>query len=243
VKVLPAPHRLAYDREVRALLIGDIHTEAVLLRKVIAHGRRVGVDAILSVGDIVDGPGDPLACIAQLRDEGALVVRGNHERWLAEGRPMEPYPYPPATLEWLTSLPATREIDTPTGRALLVHGVGGDDSAELDACTRDQALESLEPLWQVVRPGEHRWMIGGHTHRAMVRTIERLTIINPGALVLEQDPSFVVADFASGDLEYWALLPSLQRRATWSARSPADADWSLIAARARFSSSARGMGR
>jgi len=226
----------------RALLIGDIHTEAVLLRKVIAHGRRVGVDAILGVGDIVDGPGDPLACIAQLRDEGALVVRGNHERWLAEGRPMEPYPYPSAALEWLTSLPVTLEIDTPTGRALLVHGVGADDAAELDACTRDHALESLEPLWRVVRAGEHRWMIGGHTHRAMVRTIERLTIINPGTLVLEQDPSFVFADFASGDLEYWTLLPSLQRRATWSARSPADADWSLIPARARFSSSARDTG-
>jgi predicted phosphodiesterase len=226
----------------RALLIGDIHTEAVLLRKVIAHGRRAGVDAILSVGDIVDGPGDPLACVAQLRGEGALVVRGNHERWLAEGRPMEPYPYGSAELEWLTSLPVTREIDTPTGRVLLVHGVGADDSAELDAYTRDQALESLEPLWRVVRAGEHRWMIGGHTHRAMVRTIERLTIINPGTLVLEQDPSFVLADFASGDLEYWTLLPSLQRRATWSARSPADADWSLIAARARFSSSTRHTG-
>ncbi|HTE55025.1 MAG TPA: metallophosphoesterase family protein [Kofleriaceae bacterium] len=225
----------------RALLIGDIHTEAVLLRKVIAHGRRVGVDAILSVGDIVDGPGDPHACIAQLRAEGALVVRGNHERWLAEGCPMEPYPYQSAELEWLTSLPATREIDTPTGRALLVHGVGADDSAELDPYTRDRTLESLEPLWQVVRAGEHRWMIGGHTHRAMVRTIEQLTIVNPGTLVLEQDPSFVVADFASGDLEYWTLLPSLQRRATWSARSPADADWNLITARARFSTSARDM--
>jgi predicted phosphodiesterase len=223
----------------RALLIGDIHTEAVLLRKVIAHGRRAGVDAILSVGDIVDGPGDPLACIAQLRDEGALVVRGNHERWLAEGRPMEPYPYPSAALEWLTSLPVTREIDTPTGRALLVHGVGADDSAELDPYTRDKALESLEPLWKVVRAGEHRWMIGGHTHRAMVRTIGQLTIINPGTLVLEQDPSFVVADFASGDLEYWTLLPFPQRRTTWSARSPTDADWNLITARSRFSSSAR----
>lgn len=224
----------------RALLIGDIHTESVLLRKTIAHGREAGVDAILSVGDIVDGPGDPLACMAQLRAHGAAVVRGNHERWIAEGHPMEPYEYPPDALDWLARLPETLEFDTPTGRLLLGHGIGAHDMLELDTYTRDQALQSLAPLWDIVHARRYRWIVGGHTHRAMVRTIAGLTIVNPGSLVLEQDPGFVIADFTRGDLEYWTLFPAIQRRATWSQGAPEDTDWAAQAARARIQSAPPG---
>lgn len=218
----------------RALLIGDVHTEAVLLRKTIAHGQQAGVDTILSVGDIVDGPGDPLACIAQLRAHKAAIVRGNHERWVIEGSPMDPFDYPAEVLDWLADLPVTREFDTPTGRLLLGHGIGADDSLEIDTYTSGPALEALGPLWEVIRASRHRWMVGGHTHRAMVRTIEGLTIINPGTLVLDQDPGFVIADFTRGHLEYWTLLPTIRRRATWSQDAPDDADWATQIVRVRF---------
>ena len=38
------------------------------------------VEAVLSVGDIVDGAGDHDRCCALLRAHAAIVVRGNHER-------------------------------------------------------------------------------------------------------------------------------------------------------------------
>lgn len=209
----------------RALIIGDIHTEAELLARTIEHGVAEGVDKILSVGDIVDGPGDPLACIAQLRAARAVVVRGNHERWVIEGHPMEPFDYPDAALDWLAELPASVEIVTPTGRILLGHGIGDHDMRELTMETSGYALEVLDPLWELVKVGRHRWLIGGHTHRAMVRTVEHLTVINPGTLVMDQDPGFVIADFACGELEHWDLLPSLERRGTWSAADLRDADW------------------
>ena len=67
-------------------------------------------------------------------------------------------------------------------------------------------------------------MIGGHTHRPMVRTIEGLTIVNPGTLVLEQNPGFIIADFTTGELVHWKLLPALECHATWKLGDP-DVDW------------------
>ena len=58
---------------VRVLAIGDIHTETELLERALAVGRDKGVERVLSVGDIVDGPNDPLACITVI-NAGTLVL-------------------------------------------------------------------------------------------------------------------------------------------------------------------------
>ncbi len=208
----------------RALVIGDIHTESRLLAQAISHGASTGVDKILSVGDIVDGPDDPLACIAQLQSSRAAVVRGNHERWVLEGNPMDPFDYPIDVLDWLAELPASLELVTPTGRLLLGHGIGENDMLEIDSFTDGYALENLDPLWALIRAGRHRWLVGGHTHRSMVRTIEGLTIVNPGTLVREQEPGFLIADFTTGAIERWQLLPSVRLQGTWTLGDP-DVNW------------------
>jgi predicted phosphodiesterase len=194
------------DRAVRrALLIGDIHTEVELLATVLSHAE--SVDKVLSVGDIVDGPHDPLACIALLREHDVDVVRGNHERWVIEGHPFEPFDYPQATLAWLRTLPSIREYDTPTGRFLLGHGIASNDMLRLEPDTDGYALECLEPVSQIVRERRFRWVAGGHTHVPMVRTIEGVTFLNPGTLVHHQNPGFMIVDFSTGIVERW-LLPS-----------------------------------
>jgi predicted phosphodiesterase len=183
---------------VRVLAIGDIHTEVEPLDQALEIGRAHGVDRVLSVGDIVDGPGDPVACIARLRAADADVVRGNHERWVTEGHPLEPYDYPAAITDWIAALPATRAYETPTGRLLLCHGIGDNDMARFQPHTDGYALECLDPLWALVRAGRYRWMICGHTHERMVRTIGGMTVINAGTLVRDQNPCCVVADLATG---------------------------------------------
>lgn len=50
----------------RLVLIGDVHTEATRL----AHAARTGPDAVLCMGDVVDGPEDVGRCIALLREHG-----------------------------------------------------------------------------------------------------------------------------------------------------------------------------
>jgi len=200
----------------RIVLIGDIHTEAELLATVIRWAEDAGVDRIISVGDVVDGPGDPLACIDLLRTHSVDVVRGNHERWVVEGRPFESFDYTPLALAWMHALPRTREYDTPAGRLLVGHGSGDDDMNGLEEHHEGYALQCLDALWKVVRDGDYRWLVGGHTHRPMVRTIENLTVINPGTLVLTQEPGFMFVDFERAHVERWELLPALRRTRTWS---------------------------
>ena len=187
----------------KVLAIGDIHTEAELLDRALAIGRAHAVDKVLSVGDVIDGLHDPLACITRLREVEADVVRGNHERWVAEGHPFDPFDYPSDILAWIRDLPPTREYETPTGRLLLCHGIGANDMVRFEPHTDGYALECLEPLWALVRQGRYRWMIGGHTHEPMVRTVSGLTVINAGTLM--QNPCCVIADFATGTVEHHAL--------------------------------------
>jgi predicted phosphodiesterase len=200
---------------VRVLAIGDIHTETELLERALSLGREHRVDRVLSVGDIVDGPNDPVPCIAALRAAGADVVRGNHERWVTEGHPLEPFDYPVDILAWIAELPPTRDYDTPTGRLLLCHGIGTNDMVRFTPDTDGYALENLDALWRLARSGRYRWMIAGHTHVPMVRTVEGLTVINAGTLVLLQEPCCVVVDFQVGTVEHYSLLPSVKLATTW----------------------------
>ncbi len=204
----------------RVLLIGDIHTEDELLAEALALGVREGVDRVMSVGDIVDGPNDPMSCIARLRQRKVDVVRGNHERWVIEGNPMDLVDYPDDVMDWLAELPATREYMTPTGRLLLGHGIGEDDMAELDYDTSGYALENLDPLWALVRAKRYRYFVGGHTHKPIVREVEGLVFINPGTLVSTQQPGATIANFATGVFERYVLLPTVHRSQTWKLDEP-----------------------
>lgn len=188
-----------------ALLLGDIHTEADLLATALTFAPRGS--RVLSVGDIVDGPDDPVRCIELLRNAHADVVTGNHERWVNQGHPFEAFDYPAHVLDWLSALPATREYDTPGGSLLLCHGVGANDMAQLRPDTAGYALECLDDVWRIIRSGRHRFVIGGHTHVPMVRTIDGVTFINPGTLVSTQQPAFMLVDFAAREVQRWTLLP------------------------------------
>ena len=47
-------------------LIGDVHAEDKRLEASIGYLKALGVDNIICTGDIVDGEGDPEACIKTL---------------------------------------------------------------------------------------------------------------------------------------------------------------------------------
>ena len=195
-----AAARACHSRAVlsRLVLIGDIHTEATRLGHVLRHAAAAGVDAVLAVGDIVDGPEDAGACVAMLRDAGALAVRGNHERWLVDGDPLEPFTGDADALAWLAALPPTRHVDTAAGPLLLCHGVGADDMQRLRPDDEGYALASNFALEELLTDGVYRWMVGGHTHAPMIRRFGALTVLNPGTLARADDPGFLEVDLARG---------------------------------------------
>jgi predicted phosphodiesterase len=202
----------------RVGVIGDTHAEDAALEVALGALAREGVEQVLCVGDLVDGLGDVDRCCELLRRAGAIVVRGNHERWLLSGEMRD---LPDATLEvseptraFIESLPAVVEGDTAAGRLMLCHGVGDDDMAALRPQTAGYALQEVPTLRELMLRPDLRFAIGGHTHERMVRRFPGLTVINAGTLYREHEPCFVVVDFAERWVQFHDLLPGLRVEST-----------------------------
>ena len=67
-------------------LIGDVHSEDDRLALAIEFLQQFDLCEILCTGDIADGPGCPDTSIELLAQAGVKTVRGNHDRWLLEGK-------------------------------------------------------------------------------------------------------------------------------------------------------------
>ncbi len=194
-------------------LLGDVHAEDVALEAALDHFAREGVDAVLSVGDVVDGPGDLERCRALLERHRVACVAGNHERWFCTGALRSlPHAHHPAaasaeTRAFFEALPAVREFDTPRGRLLLCHGVGDEDMIRLLPDDTGYALASNFALETLLAAGRYRLAVGGHTHRRMARRFGDFYFINPGTLAREDDPGFATLDLRAGRVQFYALPP------------------------------------
>ncbi len=198
----------------RVGVIGDVHAEDVLLEAALAHFREQAIGSILCTGDVVDGRGSARRAVELLRAHGVATVRGNHDRWLDEGRLRS---LPDATrgdeldsagLAFLAGLPVEREFSTPSGSLLLCHGMGKNDMARLGADDFGYALESNDELQSLLRLARHRWIVNGHTHRRMVRKFASLTVINAGTLKRDNQPCVAVIDFAWARVDFFDFAGS-----------------------------------
>ncbi|MBW2212244.1 MAG: metallophosphoesterase family protein, partial [Deltaproteobacteria bacterium] len=165
-------------------VIGDVHCASETLERALDALEAMNVEAILCVGDLVDGPGDADATLGLLQTRRVQCVAGNHERWFLDG---EQRSLESATLEvsrasraFIESLPKGRRYATPNGNALLCHGVGEDDEAWLRPDTRGYALQDMPTLRELMLDEDVDFMIGGHTHQRMIRVFPGLTVINAG---------------------------------------------------------------
>ena len=185
-------------RIARVGAIGDIHCEDRRLESALAFLREQSVDRVLAVGDIVDGEGDPDRCCALLREHEALVVRGNHERWFLAGEMRDVAGWTTSvadeTRAYLETLPATMELETVAGRLMLCHGVGDDDMATLTPDARGYAIQCA--IDGIRHRDDVSIVVGGHTHRRMVRAIGQFLFLNPGTLLRGHEPGFMIADLA-----------------------------------------------
>ena len=196
----------------RFAAIGDLHAEDRRLEFVLTWLLTQRINAILSVGDLVDGAGDLDRCCALLTDHHALVVRGNHERWLLE----EPFAHEPgfltrATLLFLRALPITRRLPTVRGDLMLCHGVGDNDMVRLHPEDHDTSRAATHALAPLLADLDLRLVLAGHTHRRMVRSFARphappLLFINPGTLHRGYPSSLAIVDLERGHVEFYELF-------------------------------------
>lgn len=199
----------------RVGVLGDVHGEAVALEAALAFFADARVEAVLAVGDVVDGP-DVGRCLALLKDHRVLVVRGNHERWCLAGE-MRNLPDATPRLEggeraFVESWPKTMRFDTPMGGLLLCHGVGEDDMAELRPSTRGYGLQDIAPLRRLMLDPEVSFMLGGHTHERMIRRFQGLVAVNAGTLVQAHEPCVCTLDFEARRYAYHAAIANQPMR-------------------------------
>lgn len=188
--------------------LGDLHAEDRLLDAALAFLRERGVQQVLCVGDLVDGPGDAERAIQTLRRENVEVVRGNHDRWIVRGQLRD---LPEATLRhglsaesiaYLTALPPVRTYASSRGRVILCHGLGADDMASV---APDDPVGVTFDLRQLEAQGYAGIMVSGHSHRRMVRRFGKLTIVNVGTLLRHHGPSFALVDLPAGVVPFHDL--------------------------------------
>ena len=199
---------------VRVGVIGDVHAEDEALELVLTALAARGVDALLCVGDVADGAGDVNRCCALLEDRKVLTVLGNHDRWLLSDEMRD---VAGATTHkslnarsraFLESLPNTRRFETPLGKLMLCHGIGDDDMSSVKPDHLRHDLERNEALKRVLASLRADFMVNGHTHRAMVRRVRHLTIINAGTLHRNDERRACLLDFSARTADFFEVLPT-----------------------------------
>jgi predicted phosphodiesterase len=206
---------------VRLGLIGDVHAEDALVVQTLEAFRHEQIDHVLCTGDIVDGPGDIERTRELLEKANALVVRGNHDRWIRDDDVRNlPHAHRMTDLSgdttaFLQRLPPTLTLDIvfrgESGRLLLCHGVGKNDMNRLGPDDYGYAIATNDDLAQVLSDASIRFMVAGHTHRPMLRRFERrsgrhpLFVINAGTLARENEPGFVILDLAREQADFYRV--------------------------------------
>jgi predicted phosphodiesterase len=198
---------------VRLGLLGDVHAEDEALKVAIGGLEERGVDALLCAGDIADGMGDINRACTLLEEHRVLCVAGNHDRWLLSDELRdEPCATSmkrvlPRARHYLDSLPTTRKLVTPHGALLLCHGIGDDDLACVKPDHLRHDLERNDALRRVLQGPRYDFMVNGHTHRAMLRRVRHLTIINAGTLHRNDERRACLLDLEARAVTFFEVRP------------------------------------
>ncbi len=181
-------------------LIGDVHAQHALLEATLSFFARAGVDCIVCTGDLADGTGSLDVCCDLLDACSALVVAGNHDRWLTSNR-MRNVPQAhqrgdvsEESLAYLARLPATRKLRTTVGDVLLCHGVADNDLRKVWPGSPRMPAERSPELDSIIADGDTRLVLNGHTHYRVIVNFEVLTLINAGTLKGEHRPGVSILD-------------------------------------------------
>ena len=163
-------------------IISDIHADARALRRALEH--MPSVDTYLCPGDAVSEYRFCADTVELLQQANVLCIQGNHEHVLFNGRNPAYLKkcretFAPEALEFLATVPPSRELTFEETKLLLVHA------------------SPWEPYDEYIYPGStrlarfatlpHDVVCFGHTHVPFVHQAGTVTVINPGSCSQPRD--------------------------------------------------------
>ena len=159
----------------RVIVCGDVHGCAETLDELLRAVVHTRADRLIFVGDLVDRGPDPLGVCARVRELGALVVLGNHEKKhmrmakrdaaaAAGGKPNVMHPFDPTRraqheallargdVAWFATWPTRVEFSWGANRWVVIHAGARVNQATpttpgATGIVRDSALPGSTPAW------------------------------------------------------------------------------------------------
>ncbi len=218
----------------RLLVLSDLHANFTALQASLSAAEG-SWDNVVCLGDVVGYGPDPNEVATQLREMGAVTIRGNHDKAVAELMDTEDF-NPVAkmavqwtrtqlsneNLDWLAGLPqGPREADG----VILVHGALQDEDEYV--FTPAQALEGLLDSARQVTFFGHTHHQGGFSYldtqlevlqlhprptesRCALRLeTDKRYLLNPGSIGQPRDgdprAGFAIADLENETIEFWRI--------------------------------------
>lgn len=176
-------------------LVSDSHGNGIGLDAALAGLRRQGVDAIVAMGDMVQGGSQPTRVLERLHDLGCPVVMGNSDSFVLTGESREPAtPAHHEVREWtrekigpdglafVETFQPTVEVPLEAGRTLLCfHGSPRDFDEVLLPETPDDAFE------EALDGARADVYAGGHVHLQWSRSLGSGLFVSVGSVGLVYD--------------------------------------------------------
>ena len=170
-------------------VISDIHGNLHALDAVLEDIEGQGVDQTIALGDFLSGPYDPAGVADRLMGLDLPSVRGNHDRFIVDGRDddweidvLARNALSAAQREWLASMPATAKV----GDVFLCHGTPASDMVLWLTGIDDDGkafYRSQDSIEREARGVDAEVLVCGHTHIARtLRLSDGRLVVNPGSV-------------------------------------------------------------
>ena len=171
----------------RLAIIADIHGNSLALEAVLADIDRRGLREIVNLGDVASGPLWPRETVESIQARHIPTVRGNHDRWVAEGVTGGSDRYARERLDdaqraWLGALPARLE---PAAGVLAFHARPDDDNSYLLEEVADGRLVPAAAATVAARlgGGDAQLILCAHSHLpGLLRLEDGRVVLNPGSV-------------------------------------------------------------
>ncbi len=196
-------------------IIGDVHAEHRHLDAALTYMASIGVDTIVCTGDLADGRGDLAACVELLQAHAVHTVRGNHDRWVLQGKARHVRDahlladLRDHVVAYLANLPQEIHVPTSLGLLKLCHGVGSNDLQKVWPGSERMPAERSTHLDDIIATGEYQLMVNGHMHYRTLIHFDALALLNAGTLRGDHHPGFSVLDLEENIVRGFELEPQI----------------------------------